>query len=226
MRVTKRKLEANRDNGKKSTGPSDVGKPRASQNRRTHGFFAHILRFDTEEEEAEYTKLAAGLKASGKPVGALEELLVDRMATLMWHDRKVLGLLQRQLAGYEKPQLDPQLAKFVEGSCLPEVAIPGLQKPGEGTQASEYSPWEYRELVVKVTKGHYHREGDPLAFDDEKGDDSKQDTTGFYVGARLGHAIDTLLRYHTTFERSFERTLNQLLKLQILRRNSVIDGKG
>ncbi len=230
MKVTERKLQANRQNAKQSPGPqTPEGKRCASQNRRTYGFFARILQFDTEEEETEYRALATNLKAGLRAVGTAEELLVDRMATLMWHDRKALGLLQRQLCNYEKPQLEPQLARFIEKSSLPEVAIPGLQKLDDGAPANDYSPWECREMVVRVTNEHREWEGTRETGNNGTDIDSDRKANGFHVEARLGHAIETLLRYHTTFERSFERTLNQLLKLQIVRRDSapvVVAGGG
>lgn len=220
MKISAKKLQANQQNAKQSSGPlTPVGKRWASQNGRTYGFFAKILRFDTEEEAAEYHALVRDLTASFKPLGTAEELLVDRLATLTWHDRKVFGLLQRQLGRYENPQLEPQLAEFLKGSNLPKVAIPGLQKPDDGAPADQYSPWECREMVVRVTNDVHNAKSplDELDLEDKPDREGK----GFHVEARLGQALDTLLRYHTTFERSFERTLNQLLKLQALRLASI-----
>ncbi|MCI0623224.1 MAG: hypothetical protein L0387_16470 [Acidobacteria bacterium] len=227
MKVTKRKLQANRHNAEQSPGPkTTAGLQWASKNSRTHGFFAKVLQFDSDEEAAEYRALLTALTASLKPLGAGEELLVARLATLAWNGRKVMGLLQRQLGGYERPQLDPQLAKFIEESDLPEVVIPGLQRPGDGARSDDCSPWECREMVLKVTSGNQEREGTRDPAHSEMRVDSNSEAKGFHMEARFGQAVDTLLRYHTTLERSFERTLNQLLKLQILRRNVVIDGKG
>jgi hypothetical protein len=81
-------------------------------------------------------------------------------------------------------------------------------------EANKDSPWECREMVLKVTNEHRELGGRQVARGQEADLDSDRKADGFYVEVRVGHAIDTLLRCHVTFERSFERTLNQLLKLQ------------
>jgi hypothetical protein len=97
-----RKIAANQANSKKSTGPkTQEGKERSSQNAFRHGFFAKRL-FPSNElfakDGADYNMVFAGLCSHYAPVGFLERLWVERIATestrlarVLEHGQKVLG---------------------------------------------------------------------------------------------------------------------------------------
>jgi len=98
--VSAAKLEANRRNAQKSSGPKTAaGKARSSQNAYRHGFFSDRL-FPTAEQvskdRTEYEALAKGLYGYYEPVGYLENLLVEkiaagflRFARLLTHEQRV-----------------------------------------------------------------------------------------------------------------------------------------
>ena len=87
-------LEANRRNAQHSTGPkTPEGKAAASLNACKHGIRSHevvirgrCLQEDNHEFEALHERLWDDLK----PIGALEEILVDQIATTHWRLRRAL----------------------------------------------------------------------------------------------------------------------------------------
>jgi hypothetical protein len=74
----------------KATGPrTKQGKRRASLNSTKHGVFSKVVVLEGESR-VEYERLLAGLRETLRPVGALEELLVEKLATLVWRQRRLL----------------------------------------------------------------------------------------------------------------------------------------
>lgn len=74
----------------KATGPrTEEGKQKASSNTTKHGVFskAVVLR---GESRAEYDELLARLREALQPEGALEELLLEKLATIAWRQRRLL----------------------------------------------------------------------------------------------------------------------------------------
>ena len=92
MTVTPRKIEANRRNAQKSTGPKTAaGRAASKMNALKHGMLAetvvvsgHKLRESTQD----FKKLCAEFYAELQPVGALEEMLVDQIVTSTWRLRR------------------------------------------------------------------------------------------------------------------------------------------
>jgi phage protein D len=76
-----RKVEANRRNAQRSTGPkTPEGKAKSSQNSITHGIFVtKFLNGAAPETVAEIEALAAGIREHCQPVGILEEILVQKI---------------------------------------------------------------------------------------------------------------------------------------------------
>ena len=82
--VTPARLQANRENAKKSTGPrSPEGKAASSRNGLQHGLCAerHIV---LDEDSAEFDALVDDLYHRFRPVGVAEEKLVHRIAACQW----------------------------------------------------------------------------------------------------------------------------------------------
>src|SRR6266436_4050141 len=76
--------------GSKATGPrTKQGKQRASRNATKHGVFSKVVILNSESE-TEYEELLAGLRETLRPEGALEELLVEKLGTLAWRQRRLL----------------------------------------------------------------------------------------------------------------------------------------
>jgi hypothetical protein len=103
--VSKRKVLANRKNALRSTGPKTLrGKRTVSRNAITHGILVRevvITAGDWEESQEEFDALIEDLENCYQPVGAVEELHVQIIATALWRKARVLraenGEIRRQL---------------------------------------------------------------------------------------------------------------------------------
>jgi hypothetical protein len=74
----------------RATGPvTDLGKRTASRNATKRGIFSKVILLKGESK-IEYEELFAGLLENLQPVGALEELLVEKLATITWRHRRLL----------------------------------------------------------------------------------------------------------------------------------------
>src|SRR5438445_2341556 len=80
--VSLRKVESNRRNSQKSTGPKTAtGKKRVSRNAVRHGFFSKFLLIqhrDGKESQREFDDFYASVHKQYQPVGWLEELWVEK----------------------------------------------------------------------------------------------------------------------------------------------------
>ena len=87
--ATRRQLEANRANAKRSTGPRSAdGKAKSSKNSLAHGLTAQDIVIADEDPE-EFERLRAGLQADFKPTSTIELELVERLAGLLWRLRRI-----------------------------------------------------------------------------------------------------------------------------------------
>lgn len=96
-----RKILANQENSKRSTGPrTPQGKARSSQNARKHGLTGVVPIFDGEgkEDVQAFEKTRRGLYEYWQPVGWQEEKLVESIAAAYWRlnraDRYEAGFIQ------------------------------------------------------------------------------------------------------------------------------------
>lgn len=118
--LSARKLEANRRNALRSTDPKTLdGKRHSSRNSLKHGFSARALFHEyvtLNERPEDYNELRRRLRHDYEPVGAAEELEVERIARCWWK-------LQRA-ARYEDAEirfetLKPHWARPMEGPSCP-----------------------------------------------------------------------------------------------------------
>lgn len=83
--VSPKKLEANRLNAQKSTGPrTEEGKAKAAANSYRHGFFAKHLFLNAEQwakDKADYETVADGIIKHYQPVGYMENFWAEKIAT-------------------------------------------------------------------------------------------------------------------------------------------------
>jgi hypothetical protein len=88
------KIEANRRNALRSTGPKTTeGKRRASRNALKHALLAKELLIDGgdgQENAAELVDLFNRIWEDRQPVGALEEMLVEAIAVSYWRKRRAV----------------------------------------------------------------------------------------------------------------------------------------
>ena len=88
--VSQRKLAANRANALLSTGPrTPKGKVNSSRNALKHGLLSGQILLEHENAE-ELEALRDDLYTDLRPVGALEEVLVERIVSSAWLQRRAL----------------------------------------------------------------------------------------------------------------------------------------
>ena len=92
MPISKRKLEANRRNAQKSSGPtSAVGKARAAQNRISHGLCGKFYVLESESQD-DYNDLLERFMKAENPIDDVERELVAKMARHTWMSERAVRL--------------------------------------------------------------------------------------------------------------------------------------
>jgi hypothetical protein len=88
--TSERRIEANRRNAKKSTGPrTRAGKAAVALNGLRHGILSREV-LVPGEREAELVSFGKRLRAQLAPIGELELLLSDRIVSCAWRLRRLL----------------------------------------------------------------------------------------------------------------------------------------
>ncbi len=112
-KTSQRKIEANRRNALRSTGPKTAeGRAIVSKNAVKHGLLAEgILMTAGEgaEDPQEYAVLLAGLREYYGPIGLQEDLLVQEIANCVWKTRRA----NRAETGEIRRRLDTARADLV-----------------------------------------------------------------------------------------------------------------
>jgi hypothetical protein len=129
---TSKKSRANRRNAQLSTGPkTEEGKSRSRRNALRHGILASALlltRGAGAEDSAEFEELLRDLRLDRAPVGALEEMFVEKIAVCWWRQKRALrceaGLMRQQCAELEFSAL----IQTLEAEGDPEFRTP---EPGD-----------------------------------------------------------------------------------------------
>lgn len=95
-------VQANQKNAEKSTGPiSEKGKQTVANNAIKHGIFSKQLILNTENE-TDYLLLLEELQTELKPVGVLEQSLVEKIAITLWRQRRLIRSETAQINLYNK----------------------------------------------------------------------------------------------------------------------------
>jgi len=138
MSASKKRIEANRANAKKSTGPkTPEGKRISSRNATTHGLYSKDLIVDSphlKENQAEYDLILTALKMELKPEGVLQGFLVRKIANCLWRSGRVVRA--------ESAQIKRQL-HFLSDSLPRSIAI-GVESIPQGEAAKDLSRYDFR----------------------------------------------------------------------------------
>ena len=115
------RIEANRRNALKSTGPTTPeGKAAVRYNSLTHGAFAADLLLPDEDAEA-FRTLEAGFLQSYQPASQAEEFLVNRMILAAWRLHRLVAMESRVLRRHAGEGLsDAQVIRYLRSSLLDE----------------------------------------------------------------------------------------------------------
>lgn len=97
MGISQKQVEANRRNAQKSTGPrSEEGKAASSRNALKHGVLSDVVVAQGEDGNL-YRDLLDGLFQEFNPQTPLQENLVERLALLLWRERRLSATEQLYL---------------------------------------------------------------------------------------------------------------------------------
>jgi hypothetical protein len=93
------KIDANRKNAARSTGPKTAaGKAASSKNALRHALLARIGSLP-ETDQAEYRTILEGLEDDRVPQGAMEHEMVAQIAECIWRNRRLLQI-ECEIFGY------------------------------------------------------------------------------------------------------------------------------
>ena len=107
MSISEAKLQANQENAKKSTGPTSfAGRARSAQNAMLHGLCSIFFVLPSESQE-KYNAFLQGYIDSWKPVDAVEQEMVAKMAQSMWMSERAVRF-QNGCFVHDKPQTAEQ----------------------------------------------------------------------------------------------------------------------
>ena len=126
--VSERKRTANRMNAQKSTGPrTRAGKEKSRMNAVKHGILCDqllIMRGEGQEDLTAFEQLLAGLRAHYKPVGTLEDILVEKIAEYFWRARRAQrhesGAIQREIEYRRDEETSAREGRFQEALAAGE----------------------------------------------------------------------------------------------------------
>jgi hypothetical protein len=200
---TVRRAEANAQNAQKSTGPrTPEGKSVSRLNALKHGLLSQETLLPGEDESA-LTSLRERLRAELCPEGALEDLLVDRITSVLWRLRRLgsieVGVLSWNLAKIQADRASMKVKTYERD----------LFRREEETIITDEEKHEAAKARVREARAR-QKEATPtlgLAFiRDSQGSD----------------AFSKLARYEAMLERSFYKALHELQRLQAARMGHAI----
>ena len=90
-KTSQKKIEANRRNARRSTGPRDCSKTRLNATK--HGILSKgpfIGAGDGREDPAEYEALCEAFRVTYAPEGTVEYILVDHLAWIIWRHERLI----------------------------------------------------------------------------------------------------------------------------------------
>jgi hypothetical protein len=122
--LSPRKLEANRENARHSTGPtSEAGKAISSRNNFRHGFTGAFCVLPDESRE-EFEVLVSDLSDEHQPATVTESILVNDMARHYWLHQRALRM-QEECFGFDltAPDTQKQLDLFLRYGLTHERAL-------------------------------------------------------------------------------------------------------
>ena len=134
--ATRKQIEANRANAKKSTGPrTTTGKHRSRLNSRKHGLTAKLLVIG-EEDPAEFETLRDELMVEYDPQTPSAFELVEYLASLFWRLRRV-PFYEAAVFAARRAQVTEELVEG-DGRRPARVQLSGEQGDGDDEMSDAY----------------------------------------------------------------------------------------
>jgi hypothetical protein len=110
----------------RSTGPrTRRGKEISKQNSLKYGLFSKVIVLKGESQ-ADFDALLNGLRDSFQPVGTLEDVFVEKLASLLWRNRRLLLAEAAEIeAGRQFLAWDEKQRQVIEAGTFPPVSCTG-----------------------------------------------------------------------------------------------------
>jgi hypothetical protein len=126
--ISEKKLRANRENAKKSTGPKTwAGKLAVRRNALKHGLRSNTLNLQPDECEVFFNDLLLSIKTTGEPKTIQEEWLLEEIAGLWWKLRRVIQQQGDSVSHISDPGSDHstalRLLRRYEGSISRQLSV-------------------------------------------------------------------------------------------------------
>lgn len=221
METSEKKIETNRRNAQKSTGPKSVeGKLRSRQNSRKHGACSALLVCANQEEAEAFGGLLSRVRADSNPVGMLEEIVVEEIASCYWKLGRCALWEQQILRTRQSPVVKAMLAKFTDNSLLKLPVSTDSEGSSVGSTPEGPFPWAFSELHMQLLnyekdETHEKHEGNFLEDDEQQGDVK---ANHLRMEIHLKDELETVRRYEKSFKKDFYLAIDKLGQLQKLRK--------
>lgn len=192
-------------NGTGASGRNGGGKPRRSTSRSVarwnalkHGVLSEGAVLPTEDR-SQFEELHNNLREDLKPRGALDELLVEKIATCFWRLRRVLGHDFR----FEPDESEDKRPVIIH------IDVEDYPSPVKSIRGVDGIPVESNDTYTKANADAGTAQlQSSLATDDMRTKAKTPTSVDDYK------RMDTFLRYETTIERQLYRAIDQLERLQ------------
>ena len=229
--VSKRQLEANRLNARRSSGPrTQEGKKRARMNALRHGLTAKNIVIG-DEDPKEFEELRAKLEHDLQPKTALEGELLERLAGLLWRLRRVPAIeaaivkarqdeiysrVSENLAADKRRRLENEANRRCKESFNWDP-IKIQTAGGTGLYNAKLTEIWKKVIEEEESKGTLDIDLSDEEIDEEYERSRENDLVVLIQAAADGGLIEKLSRYETILMNAVSRTLEQLRLLQRLR---------
>lgn len=194
--IAKKRLAANRQNAKKSTGPKTAaGKARSRFNAVKHGLTAREVVIPGEDEEA-FQQLHELLLAELAPEGILEAMLVDRVAVGFWRLRRIVRV-EAGIFAWNRYKID---LKRTMARTKDYQLVSGLE------HLNPLSPSEHKVIMAMAKNIEEQMQGEVPTLG-----------LAFLKDALRENALSKLTRYETAAQRALYQALHEFQRLQAAR---------
>ncbi|MGH9552683.1 MAG: hypothetical protein ACRD3W_25110, partial [Terriglobales bacterium] len=224
------RLEANRANAKRSTGPkTEAGKSRSKLNALKHGLSAERVVIG-DEDPREFEALRAALQRDWQPDTALESELVDQLAGIFWRLRRV-SAIEAAIVKAREAEAYASVRSDVESGASGRTSDEAIERCAEsfgstsqleraihdGTYAARYV--QYRNQVLEEEEKAGDREASISQQADEQYQASRESELVLLIRDDDG-MIEKLSRYQASLINSAPRIMQQLRLHKIMKGSS------
>ncbi len=197
--TSEKKIEANRQNAQKSTGPrTPEGKAAVRLNALTHGLLSQQVLLPGEDADA-LRELDELLRAELQPVGVLENILVDGIIVDCWRLRRA-SQVEAGIFAYEIYEERAERAEL-EAKGYEAQWADGIIAITEDMTTDDKE--KYEEARARARQLRSEQEDDTIILG-----------RTFARDADKANAFSKLSRYETAIDRQFYRALHELERLQ------------